>query len=57
MVLVTYSVRLSVIAPALVLTCVTLFIGLAGQGLLALSGQAAENLLDLTAYLEAVNSL
>ena len=50
-------VRMAVIAPALVLTLVTLGLGLAGQGLLALSGQAAENLLDLTAYLEAVNSL
>ena len=50
-------VRLAVIAPALVLTCVTLVLGIAGQGLLALSGQAADNLLDLTAYLEAVNSL
>ncbi|MEE6282093.1 monovalent cation/H+ antiporter subunit D family protein [Georgenia sunbinii] len=50
-------VRTALIAPALVLTGVTLFLGLAGQSLLALSGQAAAGLLDLTAYLEAVNGL
>lgn len=50
-------VRASLIAPAMVLTGVTLALGIAGQGLLALSGQAAEGLLDLTAYLTAVNGL
>ena len=50
-------VRTALIAPALVLTGVTLFLGLAGQGLLALSAQAADGLLDLTAYLTAVNGL
>lgn len=50
-------VRTALIAPALVLTGVTLALGLAGQGLLALSAQAADGLLDLTAYLEAVNGL
>src|SRR5690606_33297711 len=50
-------VRASLIAPALTLTGVTLFLGLAGQWLLGLSGQGADGLLRLTTYLAAVNGL
>ncbi|MEW1936727.1 monovalent cation/H+ antiporter subunit D family protein [Dietzia maris] len=41
-------------APALVLAAVTLALGLGGQLLLELSGTAAANLYDPTAYLQAV---
>ncbi|MBA0127394.1 monovalent cation/H+ antiporter subunit D family protein [Haloechinothrix sp. YIM 98757] len=40
--------------PGLVLTVVTLGIGLGGQGLLVLSEQAAAGLLDVSGYIEAV---
>jgi multicomponent Na+:H+ antiporter subunit D len=47
-------VRTSVLLPSVVLTATTLCIGLGAEGLLTLSEQAAQNLLDTSSYVEAV---
>lgn len=51
--LLTY-VRPSLAVPAVILTCVTLAVGIGAQGLLVLSEQAAAGLLDPSAYVTAV---
>ncbi|KGM13877.1 monovalent cation/H+ antiporter subunit D family protein [Cellulomonas bogoriensis] len=47
-------VRPGLLAPALVLTVLTLALGLGAEAMLDLSTQAAQNLLDTSSYVEAV---
>ncbi|QWC84025.1 monovalent cation/H+ antiporter subunit D family protein [Nocardioidaceae bacterium] len=49
-------VGMALTAPSLVLAVVTLGLGLGGEGLLALTGTAAEGLVDTSAYVAAVLS-